>query len=37
MTQGSEYARARKIYSKDAGGQKWFSSSQHLELKKIMR
>lgn len=36
MTQGSEYARARKIYSKDAGGgQNWFSSSQHLELKKI--
>ena len=36
MTQGDEYARARKTYARDAGGgQNWFSSSQHLELKKI--
>lgn len=36
MTQGSEFSRARKVYARDAGGgQNWFSSSQHLELKKI--
>ena len=36
MTQGSELSRARRVYSRDAGGgQNWFSSSQHLELKKI--
>lgn len=36
MTQGSEFSRARKVYNRDAGGgQNWFSSSQHIELKKI--
>lgn len=36
MTQGSDFSRARKVYNRDAGGgQNWFSSSQHIELKKI--
>lgn len=36
MTQGSEFSNARRAYVKDAGGgQNWFSSSQHIQLKKI--
>lgn len=32
----SMFARARSTYSKDAGGgQNWYSSSQHIHLKKI--
>ena len=36
MTQGSDFSRARKVYNRDAGGgQGWFTSSQHIDLKKI--